>query len=410
MCCDDIHSCLRLAFPPWRGVTVGVTVNDCKNQKKKISVFVGDRDAQMVVEKYQMVFVSFTGINHHNRCITFASGLLADETAGAYIWLLKQFKEAFGKDPEVVVTDQDPSMKIAIAECFPDTRHRLCMWHIMMKLGTKVGATLCNRTDFKRRISDIVWTDQISPEIFEREWECMINEFELGENKWLGDMFDLRESWIPAYLTNVHMAGLMRTTSRSESENHFFGKWTSPHLTLIEFLSHYDTAIDYQRYIERKNDHDSRYKKPAFKTDLPMEKEACKLYTRTLFFDVQDEMFASYKYCIALSVVQTENTETYSVRDTQYHIFKGSDQFPFYQNSIAGVLKNVVEFCKSEMKLHYSYNRYETYGLLCCHAFYVLRMNNVKEFPKSYLHKRWLKNVKPSSFDRRRIIGASDVV
>ncbi|GJW69682.1 hypothetical protein Tco_0126599 [Tanacetum coccineum] len=23
MCCDDIHSCLRLAFPPWRGVTEG---------------------------------------------------------------------------------------------------------------------------------------------------------------------------------------------------------------------------------------------------------------------------------------------------------------------------------------------------------------------------------------------------
>ncbi|GJZ94160.1 hypothetical protein Tco_0666363 [Tanacetum coccineum] len=24
MCCDDIHSCLRLAFPPWRGVTFGL--------------------------------------------------------------------------------------------------------------------------------------------------------------------------------------------------------------------------------------------------------------------------------------------------------------------------------------------------------------------------------------------------
>ncbi|GKE06714.1 hypothetical protein Tco_1398732 [Tanacetum coccineum] len=23
MCCDDIHSCLRLAFSPWRGMTVG---------------------------------------------------------------------------------------------------------------------------------------------------------------------------------------------------------------------------------------------------------------------------------------------------------------------------------------------------------------------------------------------------
>ncbi|GKF19462.1 hypothetical protein Tco_0068100 [Tanacetum coccineum] len=26
MCCDDIHSCLRLAFPPWRGVTVHAKV------------------------------------------------------------------------------------------------------------------------------------------------------------------------------------------------------------------------------------------------------------------------------------------------------------------------------------------------------------------------------------------------
>ncbi|GKF88689.1 hypothetical protein Tco_0259566, partial [Tanacetum coccineum] len=24
MCCDDIHSCLRLAFPPWRGVTAKI--------------------------------------------------------------------------------------------------------------------------------------------------------------------------------------------------------------------------------------------------------------------------------------------------------------------------------------------------------------------------------------------------
>nr|GEW10334.1 hypothetical protein [Tanacetum cinerariifolium] len=114
---------------------VSVMVNDCKNKNQKICVFIGDRDAQMAIEKllsqklhslrfyanyykgdddrlvglfwadeeairnyatfgdivsfdatfrsnkYQMVFVSFIEINHHNRCITFASGLLADETA-----------------------------------------------------------------------------------------------------------------------------------------------------------------------------------------------------------------------------------------------------------------------------------------------------------------------------------------
>ncbi|GJY98998.1 FAR1 DNA binding domain, zinc finger, SWIM-type, MULE transposase domain containing protein, partial [Tanacetum coccineum] len=69
-----------------------------------------------------------------------------------------------------------------------------------------------------------------------------------------------------------------------------------------------------------------------------------------------------------------------------------------------------VEFYKSVVKLHCSCNRYKAYELLCRHAFYVLRLNNVKEFPKNYLHKRWLKNVKPLSFSCRRIIGASDVV
>ncbi|GKC24229.1 FAR1 DNA binding domain, zinc finger, SWIM-type, MULE transposase domain containing protein [Tanacetum coccineum] len=73
------------------------------------------------------------------------------------------------------------------------------------------------------------------------------------------------------------------------------------------------------------------------------------------------------------------------------------------------MFRKQVEFCKSEVKLHCSCNRYEAYGLLCRHAFYVLRMNNVKEFPKNYLHKRWLKNVNPSSFGRRRITGASNI-
>ncbi|GJW71120.1 FAR1-related sequence 5-like protein [Tanacetum coccineum] len=267
---------------------VGATVVDCKNQKKKMNLFIGDRDAQMAVEKllsrklhspgfyvnYKLgdddklvglfwadeqairdyaVFgdiVSFDATFRSNKYITIlASSLLSNETVGAYKWLLEEFKNAFGKDLNVVITDQDPSTKIAILECFPNTRHRLCMRHIMQKLVTKVGTAICSKADFKRRICDIVWTDQILPYEFEREWEIMIKYFQLDDNKWLRDMFDIRESWIPAFFARQgSYAGLMRTTSRSESENHFFGKWTSPHLTLVEFLSHYDTDIEYQRY------------------------------------------------------------------------------------------------------------------------------------------------------------------
>ncbi|GKA86139.1 FAR1 DNA binding domain, zinc finger, SWIM-type, MULE transposase domain containing protein, partial [Tanacetum coccineum] len=213
---------------------------------------------------YKMVFVPFTGINHHNRCITFASGLLSDETVGAYKWLLEEFKNAFDSPLEQPI-QRDGKMEKKLIHVLREKRE---------KMGSSVGTAICNKTDFKRHICDIIWTDQILPYEFEREWEIMIKDFQLDDNKWLQDMFDIRESWIPTFLRDELMAGLMRTTFRSESENHFFGKWTSLHLTLVEFLSHYDTAIEYQRYIERKNDHDSRYKNPKLKTDLQIEKEA----------------------------------------------------------------------------------------------------------------------------------------
>ena len=88
--------------------------------------------------RYSMVFVPFTGIDNHHCNVTFGAALLASETADTYIWLLRVFLKAVGSQPKVVVTDQDPAMKKAISVVFVDTRHRLCMWHVMHKLSLKV--------------------------------------------------------------------------------------------------------------------------------------------------------------------------------------------------------------------------------------------------------------------------------
>ncbi|KAK1421876.1 hypothetical protein QVD17_24572 [Tagetes erecta] len=111
-----------------------------------------------------MVFVSFTGIDNHNNNVSFGAVLLAFETAETYKWLLGCFLNSFGKKPDIVVNDQDPAMKKAIEEVFTGSRYWLCMWHVMHKLSNKVGVTLCNTTDFRTLICDIVWTDSLSPE------------------------------------------------------------------------------------------------------------------------------------------------------------------------------------------------------------------------------------------------------
>ena len=46
-----------------------------------------------------------------------------------------------------------------------------------------------------------------------------------------------------------------------------------------------------------------------------------------------------------------------------------------------------------------SCKRFDLFGLLCRHIFYVLRMNNVQDFPKEYVLDRWSKTPDSISFD-----------
>ncbi|GJR33661.1 protein FAR1-related sequence 5 [Tanacetum coccineum] len=99
-------------------------------------------DATFKTNKYKMVFVPFTAIDNHRKCVTVAAGLLKNETTKSYIWLLKAFMKAFGKAPSIVVTDQDGAMRNAIEAEFGGSKHRLCMWHITQKLPAKVFLSL----------------------------------------------------------------------------------------------------------------------------------------------------------------------------------------------------------------------------------------------------------------------------
>jgi hypothetical protein len=91
-------------------------------------------DTTYSTNQYDMKFTPFTGVNHHMRSILFGSAFLADEKIESYVWLFNTFLRAMGgKAPSFIVTDEDASIKAAIAIVLPDTIHRLCMWHIMKK-------------------------------------------------------------------------------------------------------------------------------------------------------------------------------------------------------------------------------------------------------------------------------------
>ncbi|XP_019162011.1 PREDICTED: protein FAR1-RELATED SEQUENCE 5-like [Ipomoea nil] len=200
--------------------------------RKQYSVFgdVVSFDATYKTNRYSLVFVPFTGIDHHKKCVTFAAALIAREDVDSYCWILKNFRNAMGSTPPFTITDQDPAMKVAIAQEFPETRHRYCMWHIMAKVNDKVSPELAKNEVFRRELNDVVWNESLTTAKFEVEWKAIIEKFGLIENPWLNRMYDERASWIPACFEGVFMGGLLRTTSRSEAENRIFRSNTSKHI------------------------------------------------------------------------------------------------------------------------------------------------------------------------------------
>ncbi|XP_035834305.1 protein FAR1-RELATED SEQUENCE 5-like [Helianthus annuus] len=51
----------------------------------------------IIMSKVRMIFVSFTGVDHHKKCTIFGVGLLHNETVEPYTWRLQKFFEADGK-------------------------------------------------------------------------------------------------------------------------------------------------------------------------------------------------------------------------------------------------------------------------------------------------------------------------
>ncbi|KAL9659039.1 hypothetical protein QQ045_018604 [Rhodiola kirilowii] len=193
-------------------------------------------DATYSLNRYNMIFVPFTGIDNHKKSVTFADALLSSEDVESYTWILECFKKCMGHAPQIVLTDQDPALRVVVPKVIPDAHHRYCIWHIMKKLSVKVGFNTPELQQFREKLKTIVYDYHVETTEFEKNWNDIISKYGLGKNKWLSSMFKIRKFWIPSYFRDISLSGLLRMTSRSESENSFFGSYLNQRMTLVAFL------------------------------------------------------------------------------------------------------------------------------------------------------------------------------
>jgi len=121
--------------------------------------------------KYLCPFVVFSGVNHHNQTIVFATALVSNETEETYVWLLEQMMEAMeGKAPTSVITDGDLSIRNAISNVFPGAHHRLCAWNLLCNVVSNVSVP-----DFMPYLKRCMLGD-IKVSRFEETWDEMVSK------------------------------------------------------------------------------------------------------------------------------------------------------------------------------------------------------------------------------------------
>ncbi|XP_077228219.1 protein FAR1-RELATED SEQUENCE 6-like [Tasmannia lanceolata] len=336
-------------------------------------------DSTCLTNKYKIPLAPFVGVNHHGQSVLLGCALLSNEMKETYIWLFRTWLVAMAGHPPIsIVTDQCKSIQAAVAEVFPTTRHRLCLWHIMKKVPEKLGF-LNDNGQFMDMLHNCIY-DTLRVEEFEENWMVMINKYNLSENEWLKVLYEERQHWVPVYLKDTFFAG-MSTSQRSESINGFFDGFVNSKTTLKEFVDKYDLALKSQQGKECKADYDTWNGKPTLKTNSFFEKQAAAFYTREIFCKFQDEI-CSMNNCSIRYIKEEGPTITYIVGEPEEH-----DQKIVVRNY-------EVTFDESMEKVCCICCSFEFNGILCRHALLVLTNLNIYEIPSHYILTRWRKDAK----------------
>ncbi|KAH7676667.1 FHY3/FAR1 family protein [Dioscorea alata] len=306
-------------------------------------------DTTYLMNKYDMPFAPFVGVNHHGQTVLFGCGLLSKEDTGTYVCLFKTWLECMsGKAPNAIITDQ-------------------CMTIQDFQVPEKLGGF--NEYKAIKKILKRITYEAVDPQEFEDTYLKMMADYNIEKNEWLNSLFKICDiRWAPVYVRDIFWAG-MSTTQRSESVNSFFDGYVGPTTSLKQFVEQYDHALKSKIEKENKADFASFNSRFPLITDCYFEKQLQEAYTNKIFKLFQDELQGMI-YC--------------NLTLTGSHGAVCS-----FQQVVYNVYTNVEEF-----DIKCSCRLFKFKGIICRHICKVLIEKNVQDIPSRYILPRWRKDIK----------------
>ncbi|XP_071928120.1 protein FAR1-RELATED SEQUENCE 5-like [Coffea arabica] len=193
----------------------------------------------------------FVGFNQHRQIVIFGAALMYDETIDSFKWVFGTFlKVMCGKRPNTILTDQDHAMAAALSVVMPETFHGLYTFHIRRNFMKHLGNHYKKNSDLPYMFGACMYEFE-EVEQFNRVWEAMVKKYNLENNKWLFELYRIRDKW---------------------------------------FFRHFNRVIDDKRHNELIAEYEMRQKLPMVGLrQTPVLVHAAETYSPTVFVAFQNE-------------------------------------------------------------------------------------------------------------------------
>ncbi|CAL4916442.1 unnamed protein product [Urochloa decumbens] len=200
-----------------------------------------------------------------------------------------------------------------------------------------------------------------------------ITKFNEDHNHPLCDKFDLKKFLRSQRGIPDEEKRFVETTSRSECFNAVLKRYVNLQMSILNFVRQYMKIQEKIYCDQEENEFTSDQKVPSVLfSGYPIEEQACKFYTRKIYYKFQLELKLSTSYKI------TEvSGSTYTLTPTKGYVFGyGMGDYMVFADVGAKIYT-----CEcSKMKRD---------GILCCHILKIMTQEYIEEIPAEYLLRRW---------------------
>ncbi|KAE8673662.1 hypothetical protein F3Y22_tig00111779pilonHSYRG00297 [Hibiscus syriacus] len=225
---------------------------------------------------YGRPIMPIVGANHHHNTIVFATAIIVDDTSQSFE---------------------------AIKFVIPNTKHKLCSWHISRNAQANIGDPKFTAAFSKCMVS---WwaTDE-----FDIQWHSVVSEFNVEKHPWVIEKGNTWHLWAQAYLTGHFFANIC-STQRCESMNASLAIALKHKKIYLDVVCAIEDGISRMRLNELKADYLSSQTKPFLITKLvEFESHASEIYTRESFRAFQEELQRETLYQIQEEIESTKDAK-----------------------------------------------------------------------------------------------------